>query len=95
MEHEFNFTGTLLDEIAPCVLVAMGTPVLRQLNRLLDLSLGPEPQVRKLMGKALTGRTPSGARVLVAAIQHLSYPTKPDTQQAVARVICKAIEAIS
>jgi len=95
LEHELNFTGTLLDEIAPCVLVAMGTPVLRQLNRLLDLSLGPEPQVTKLMGKALTGRTPSGARVLVAAIQHLSYPTKRDAQQAVARAICKAIEAIS
>lgn len=97
LKHQSCFTGRLLEEIAPCVLVAMGNIAVRQLIPLLNLPLEAKPQVRKLMGMTFEGqRMPSGARVLVTPTQHpAAFPTTPEKWQAAARAICQAIKDIS
>lgn len=94
LRHQSYFTGKLLDELAPCVLVAMGNSAIGQLIPLLKLPLEPRPHVRKLMGQTFATQSRSGEKVLVVPAQHFSYLPKSEIQDDVARKIIGCLQEI-
>ena len=93
LEHQHNFSQSLLEESGCRILVPMGVKAIHQLNDLLTFKKPVPSRVSDSIGRLYVGETRNGARLYVCPVKHMSYPTTKENSAAVALQIITAYEA--
>ena len=93
LEHQHNFSQSLLEDSGCRILVPMGVNAIHQLNDLLTFRKPIPSRVRDSIGQLYVGETRNGAKLYVCPIKHMSYHTTKENSATVARQIITAYES--